>query len=62
MPGLVIVILGIGSLALYFSFKIFANKCKPDYPIEIQNHINSLQYNENEEEVPPRYEDIVNTN
>ena len=62
MPGLVIVILGIGSLTLYYSFKIFSNKCKPDFPIEIQNHINSLQYNENEEEVPPKYEDIVNSN
>jgi hypothetical protein len=57
MPGLVIVILGIGSLALYFSFKIFSDKCNPDFPIEIQNHIQSL-----EDEVPPKYEDIVNTN
>jgi len=53
MPGLVIVILGIGSLALYFSFKIFANKCKPDYPIEIQNHINSLRYNEKQRKCHP---------
>jgi len=61
MPGLVIVILGIGSLTLYYSFKIFSNKYNPDFPIEIQNHINNIPYNEIEE-VPPKYEDIVSSN
>jgi hypothetical protein len=62
MPGLVIVILGISSLALYFSFKIFSDKCNPDFPIEIENHINTIQDNEIDEEAPPKYEDIVNSN
>mgnify|MGYP003683754369 CR=1 FL=1 len=57
MSALLIVILGVGSLALYFSMKIFSNKCRPDFPIEIQNHIQII-----EDEVPPKYEDIVNTN
>ena len=64
MSGLLLIILGIGSLALYFSLKIFSNKCNPNYPIEIQNHIQNLQDNDNDNdnEIPPRYEDIVNSN
>ena len=56
MSALFIVIVGFGGLVIYFTMKIFFNKCKPDYPIEIQNHIQYLQDNE----VPPKYEDIVN--
>ena len=57
MSALLLVILGVGSLALYFSMKIFSNKCRPDFPIEIQNHIQSL-----EDDVPPKYEYIVSSN
>ena len=57
MSALLLVILGVGSLALYYSFKIFSNKCNPDFPIEIQNHIQSL-----EDDVPPKYEYIVSSN
>jgi hypothetical protein len=56
MSLLFIVIVGLGSLSVYFTMKIFFNKCKPDYPIEIQNHIQSIQDND----APPKYEDIVN--
>ena len=57
MSALLIVILGVGSLVVYLSMKIFSNKCRPDFPIEIQNHIQSL-----EDDVPPKYEDIVSSN
>ena len=53
MLDLLLVTIGIGSVTLYYMIKIISGNCNSNNP-----RLLSIEYDD--EEVPPKYEDIVN--
>ena len=51
------VMIGIGAITIYYTIKIYSGKCRPRIPLAIEQ-----PYYEEEEEIPPKYEDIVAEN
>lgn len=50
-----LIIFGIGAIALYYTIKVYSGNCNQQIPLAIEPN-----YDENE--VPPKYEDIVAEN
>ena len=50
-----LVIIGIGVVTLYYTIKVYSRNCNPQIPLAIEPN-----YDENE--VPPKYEDVVAEN
>ena len=50
------VMIGISAITIYYTIKIYSGKCNPRIPLAIE------QPNYDEEEIPPKYEDVVAEN
>jgi|TARA_B110000261_G_C12991236_1_gene320372 hypothetical protein len=50
-----LIMIGVGTVAFYYTIKVYSGNCNPQIPLAIEP-------NYDEDEVPPKYEDIVAEN